>query len=127
MTFQRDTEVYRGDIYYIATGGYVGSEQKAGRPGIIVSNDTANKHSPNVEVVFLTSQEKKPLPTHVDVSISSTQRTFLRGSLVMNTRLSPTSRNVSRHCTSVSAKSLMENRYGKQNAQRASRLVRGHQ
>lgn len=64
MTFQRDTEVYRGDIFYIATGGYVGSEQKAGRPGIIVSNDTANKHSPNVEVVFLTSQEKKPLPTH---------------------------------------------------------------
>lgn len=53
MTFQRDTEVYRGDIFYIATGGYVGSEQKAGRPGIIVSNDTANKHSPNVEVVFL--------------------------------------------------------------------------
>ena len=67
MTFQRDTEVYRGDIFYIATGGYVGSEQKAGRPGIIVSNDTANKHSPNVEVVFLTSQEKKPLPTHVEV------------------------------------------------------------
>lgn len=66
MTFQRDTEVYRGDIFYIATGGYVGSEQKAGRPGIIVSNDTANKHSPNVEVVFLTSQ-KKPLPTHVEV------------------------------------------------------------
>lgn len=67
MTFQRDTEVYRGDIFCIATGGYVGSEQKAGRPGIIVSNDTANKHSPNVEVVFLTSQEKKPLPTHVEV------------------------------------------------------------
>lgn len=67
MTFQRDTEVYRGDIFYIATDGYVGSEQKARRPGIIVSNDTANKHSPNVEVVFLTSQEKKPLPTHVEV------------------------------------------------------------
>ena len=26
-----------------------------------------NKHSPNVEVVFLTSREKKPMPTHVEV------------------------------------------------------------
>lgn len=32
-----------------------------------MSNDLANKHSPNVEVVFLTSQEKKALPTHVEV------------------------------------------------------------
>lgn len=60
-------EIYRGDIFYIMQGSYVGSEQKSGRPGIIVSNDLANKHSPNVEVVFLTSQEKKPLPTHVEV------------------------------------------------------------
>lgn len=60
-------EIYRGDIFYIMQGSYVGSEQKSGRPGIIVSNDLANKHSPNVSVVYLTSQEKKPLPTHVDV------------------------------------------------------------
>ena len=60
-------EIYRGDIFYITQGSYVGSEQKSGRPGIIVSNDLANKHSPNVEVVFLTSQEKKALPTHVEV------------------------------------------------------------
>ena len=60
-------EIYRGDIFYIMQGSYVGSEQKSGRPGIIVSNDLANKHSPNVEVVFLTSQEKKALPTHVEV------------------------------------------------------------
>ena len=60
-------EIYRGDIFYIMQGSYVGSEQKSGRPGIIVSNDLANKHSPIVSVVYLTSQEKKPLPTHVDV------------------------------------------------------------
>lgn len=34
---------------------------------MIVSNDANNKYSPNVEIVFLTSQEKKPLPTHVPV------------------------------------------------------------
>lgn len=68
MTYNNPTpEIYRGDIFYIMQGSYVGSEQKSGRPGIIVSNDLANKHSPNVEVVFLTSQEKKALPTHVEV------------------------------------------------------------
>lgn len=60
-------ECYRGDIFFIHEDAYVGSEQKAGRPDIIVSNDTNNKYSPNVEIVFLTSQEKKPLPTHVEV------------------------------------------------------------
>ena len=62
------TEYYRGDIFYITPFYTVtGSEQRAGRPGVIVSNDTNNKYSPNVEIVFLTSQEKKPLPTHVPV------------------------------------------------------------
>lgn len=60
-------EIYRGDIFYISPGRCVGSEQKCGRPGVIVSNNLANKYSPNVEVVLLTSQTKKPLPTHVDV------------------------------------------------------------
>lgn len=57
----------RGDIFFITKGAYTGSEQNGGRPGVIVSNDVGNKHSPNVEVVFLTSQEKNPLPTHVKV------------------------------------------------------------
>lgn len=68
MTYNNPTpKIYRGDIFYIMQESYVGSEQKPGRPGIIVSNDLANKHSPNVEVVFLTSQDKKYLPTHVEV------------------------------------------------------------
>lgn len=70
MAYYRDRpmEIYRGDIFYVeAVGNSYGSEQKANRPGIIVSNDLANKHSPNVEMVFLTSQEKKPLPTHVEI------------------------------------------------------------
>lgn len=62
------TDYYRGDIFYITPFYTVtGSEQRAGRPGVIVSNDANNKYSPNVEIVFLTSQEKKPLPTHVPV------------------------------------------------------------
>lgn len=34
---------------------------------MIVSNNKANEHSPVVEVVYLTTQDKKPLPTHVEV------------------------------------------------------------
>lgn len=60
-------EYCRGDIFFITEGTYTGSEQSGGRPGVIVSNDLGNKHSPNVEVVFLTSREKKPMPTHVKV------------------------------------------------------------
>lgn len=60
-------EYCRGDIFFITEGTYTGSEQSGDRPGVIVSNDLGNKHSPNVEVVFLTSREKKPMPTHVEV------------------------------------------------------------
>lgn len=65
----KEPEYKRGDIYYIARSGYaVGSEQEAGRPAIIVSNNLANKHSENVTVVYLTTQPKAELPTHVFIN-----------------------------------------------------------
>ena len=61
-------EIYRGDIFYIKKSGvYVGSEQVEGRPAIVVSNNSCNLHSGNVTVVYLTTQEKKSLPTHVEI------------------------------------------------------------
>lgn len=57
----------RGDIHYILKGAVTGSEQKAGRPAIIVSNDSCNVSSEVIEVVFLTTRPKKDLPTHVTV------------------------------------------------------------
>ena len=61
-------EYLRGDIFYVhKSAPTTGCEQDAGRPAIIVSNDIGNKHSSNVEVVFLTTQEKNPLPTHVNI------------------------------------------------------------
>lgn len=61
-------EIKRGDIFYVrAAGDVAGSEQRPGRPAVIVSNDTCNQNSPVVEVVYLTGQEKTPLPTHVSV------------------------------------------------------------
>lgn len=59
---------YRGDIFYIMkVDPITGSEQDQGRPAVIVSNDIGNEHANIVEVVYLTTKDKKPLPTHVEV------------------------------------------------------------
>ena len=66
---RREKEIFRGEIYYVyPSGGGVGSEQTAGRPAIVVSNDKANQHSPVIEMVYLTTQPKNSLPTHVDIT-----------------------------------------------------------
>ena len=59
----------RGEIYYIERyrNEESGSEQHAGRPAIIVSNDKNNEFSETVEVVYLTTQPKNDLPTHVEI------------------------------------------------------------
>lgn len=56
----------RGEIYYI-TPNYseIGSEQRAGRPAVIVSNNNNNNCSEVVEVAYMTTQPKTDLPTHV--------------------------------------------------------------
>lgn len=61
-------EVKRGDIYYIVNNYQEeGSEQRAGRPAVVVSNDKGNQHSNVIEVVYLTTQPKTDLPTHIDI------------------------------------------------------------
>ena len=72
-----ENDIYRGDIFYIDYGQYTGSEQRAGRPGIIVSNDMNNVHSTTVEVVYLTTQPKEDLPTHVLVRSTNKVSTAL--------------------------------------------------
>lgn len=61
-------DVKRGDIYYIVNNYQEeGSEQRAGRPAVVVSNDKGNQHSNVIEVVYLTTQPKVDLPTHIDI------------------------------------------------------------
>lgn len=62
-------EYKRGDIFYVAHGKNYNTNPKdiTGRPAIIVSSDELNKYSPLVEVVYLTSYNKRELPTHVSV------------------------------------------------------------
>lgn len=57
-------EIKRGDVWYIESGYSTGSEQRPGRPAVIVSNDKNNAFSPTAEVVYLTTQPKHDLPTH---------------------------------------------------------------
>lgn len=57
--------VKRGDVYYIRdTRQSIGSEQRADRPAVIVSNNANNEHSGVYEVVYMTTQPKTELPTH---------------------------------------------------------------
>lgn len=62
-------EARRGDIFYIANSKCYATNPsvEAGRPGIVVSCDELNEHSPSVEVVYLTTKDKKPMATHVPI------------------------------------------------------------
>jgi len=74
-------EIKRGDIFWIRNSEYrpqtVGSVQKPGRPGIIVSNDLNNAHSTTLEVVYLTRAPKKRLPIHCVVESYGEDSTVL--------------------------------------------------
>ena len=62
-------EIYRGDIYFVKMTNrvYDTGVLDAGRPAVVVSNNQGNYHSNYVQVVYLTTKEKKPLPTHVPI------------------------------------------------------------
>lgn len=65
---QQQFDVRRGDVYYINNNrGQRGNEIRKDRPAVIVSDDFLNKHSGDVVVVFLTSQPKKDMSTHVTI------------------------------------------------------------
>lgn len=75
---ERSKQMNRGDIYYVArTYNEDGSEQQADRPAVIVSNNKNNERSGTVEVVYMTTQPKKDLPTHVHILSSTYPSTVL--------------------------------------------------
>lgn len=63
-----DIKALRGEVWYVDPVGTVGSEQRGERPAVIVSNDIGNKNAPIVEIVYITTQIKAKLPTHVAVN-----------------------------------------------------------
>lgn len=73
-----DWTIRRGDVYFIEReDSEVGSEQRAGRPAIVVSNDAQNATSNVIQVVFLTTRPKTDLPTHVTVRSTGVLSTAL--------------------------------------------------
>ena len=62
-------DIKRGEMFYISRGraSYNGREQHADRPAVVVSNNKNNENSNVVEVVYMTTQPKTDLPTHVTV------------------------------------------------------------
>lgn len=68
-------DIKRGKMFYIYRNTEdpeteTGSEQRCGRPAIIVSNDIGNHESSVVEVVYITTKPKADLPTHVIINSS---------------------------------------------------------
>lgn len=68
MTGRERPKVKRGQIYYINNdAGRIGSEIRKTRPAVIVSADFLNKYSGDLIAVFLTTQPKKEMETHVTI------------------------------------------------------------
>ena len=62
-------EIKRGDVYYASLNPIVGSEQDGERPVVVVQKNLANKHSPTIIIVPITTVLKRmDLPTHIPIS-----------------------------------------------------------
>ena len=65
-------EIKKGDVYFASLNPIVGSEQDGERPVVVVQNNLANKHSPTIIVVPITTVLKRmELPTHIPISKNS--------------------------------------------------------
>ena len=65
---KRIVTVRRGDVYYADLNhATIGSEQGGTRPVLIIQNDKGNIHSPTVIAAAITSQNKRGLPTHIEL------------------------------------------------------------
>lgn len=67
----------RGEIYYVKKSPVIGSEQEAGRPALIVSNNAFNATSQTVELVYLTTQPKRPMKEHIPCTATGLASTIL--------------------------------------------------
>lgn len=52
----------RGDVYLVSLDPVVGSETGKTRPAIVVQNDLANRSSPTVTVIPITSRADRVFP-----------------------------------------------------------------
>lgn len=68
MVTAQKVECKRYDIWFAELSkNSTGSVQRGRRPVLIVQNDIGNKYSTTVMVASITTQKKKPMPTHVEL------------------------------------------------------------
>ena len=73
-TYEKHTQVHRGDIFYVNLGKPDGTSTQAGiRPAVVCSNKACNMHSSIITICTITtSRTKHRIPTHVTLLASET-------------------------------------------------------
>lgn len=66
-----------GDVHYIEKFDTCGAEEHPDRPAVIVSNKIWIRNIPTVQVVYLTTQPREDLPTHVVIHSTGRKSTVL--------------------------------------------------
>jgi mRNA interferase MazF len=59
----------RGEVYFVALDPVVGSETGKTRPALVLQNDLANRSSPTVTVLPITSQVGRVYPFQVRIAV----------------------------------------------------------
>jgi len=60
------TQVTRGQLIFVNLPQYpVGAEQGGKRPALVIQNNIGNTYSPTTIIAPITSEPKKPQPTHI--------------------------------------------------------------
>ena len=67
-------EIKRGMVFLTDAGKTLGSEQSGLRPAVVIQNNIGNAKSSTTIVAFVTSQNKQPLPTHVELRSEGFER-----------------------------------------------------
>jgi len=80
MAMEALTEIKRGDVFNVIQAENnlpTGSEMWANRPAVIISNNATNNKSSIVNVVYLTTKNKRPMPYHITFPLNNKEATAI--------------------------------------------------
>ena len=62
--------IQRGQVYFGTLGDHADGIQSGNRPLLVLQNNTGNKYSKTILVAPITSQRKKEMPTHFNITLN---------------------------------------------------------